>query len=977
MKARFKVIFQIIAPIFVSTGIIATSVIFRPESNLNLPQNLSSQNKKNLLKELNYLALGDSLSSGFDWENNLDGRGDMIDGSISGISFPAFFANFAQSIQPNSVKSFKNLALNNSGISDWLYFLDPKNNFVSKENLLNFQAQSHNKSSFSRIIQSIFGDFNGNFSKLALEIKNANLISFSIGFSDFLNNFGFDFFEKLQSVSLGDNQRQIYFTQKTNEVFEKISNNLQKLISLIKKINPDAYINLIGYFSDQPKIQKFFQDLAKNYLIDLDENLLSIKRLNLEIEKVAKLAEVNFVNPFEDKSWEQSRNLFFDLQTNFRTQIKGNKQIAQKLILSLALEHKDSNLAEIAIEKARIIATEFSSENTSLQQIYLAPNDKILEKLTVKGSLKSFVEYDSNFEKESIMLMQSKVSKNDSIESSSSKILEKITEFFGSEENSFVKIIKELVAVFNRKDNPYSDVFNKIVDIIFNSRFFKNVINSVQQFLVSSQSDDLNKIKAESNLESSSQAPDLFTHLKNNALNQESFLDLYKEVASNDYVQKNPNKVVNLFFNLIFGQPAIRDLIVNSLIDKPEYKKIIFQVLSFESVHKFVTFILNELIKSQKDYSTATSFEKLLQLFLENLSNYNNSVLFIKNFIVEALKKPDFLESVFAIVSKEFGFNLEPEDQKSIITLLTGISDILTKTKTFQNLIDLIGKKIIFEIKNFVTKKEPGLTSFMDIFSNLGTEIKSFFVKKDNIYTLLKDILSFNPSIKKLSVVKGLVKKFFPFINEIQISWFIEETDPNFKDFNVVFDSFKEFLTKNSFSELEKLINIVFEDFFIKNTLKYQNSLDLNGLIFNFISNNSDFLKKLFIDFLEFNKNNESLLNSFSSIFVNKFDLASIVSVDKLTEFIKKQVISTKNTELSQFFDTIFTSFRNYTEKYNEQIIVINSKLKHARENKLTTIERDLINEQTKIKESLKLSSIVKTMATTDNFWNELKAKIS
>ncbi|MDW2906295.1 hypothetical protein R7V41_00980 [Mesomycoplasma ovipneumoniae] len=192
MKKALKILFQTSTPILLNVGIISGAVFFSAKQT-NLGSNLLKKSETALLKELNYLALGDSLSSGFDWESNLDGRGKMTNGSISGISFPAFFANFAQTIQPNSVKSFKNLALNNSSILDWIYLLDPKNNIISDKNLSNLRAQTYNSSNFAETIRSVFENFTGDFSNLRQEIRNANLITISIGFKDFLNEFNSNF----------------------------------------------------------------------------------------------------------------------------------------------------------------------------------------------------------------------------------------------------------------------------------------------------------------------------------------------------------------------------------------------------------------------------------------------------------------------------------------------------------------------------------------------------------------------------------------------------------------------------------------------------------------------------------------------------------------------------------------------------------------------------------------------------------------
>ncbi|CNR90843.1 Uncharacterised protein [Salmonella enterica subsp. enterica serovar Typhimurium str. DT104] len=66
MKKTLKLGLQVSLPIIFFSGIITAGVFFQPQKKANFPKNFSNEIKKPLLNEINYLALGDFLSTGFD-----------------------------------------------------------------------------------------------------------------------------------------------------------------------------------------------------------------------------------------------------------------------------------------------------------------------------------------------------------------------------------------------------------------------------------------------------------------------------------------------------------------------------------------------------------------------------------------------------------------------------------------------------------------------------------------------------------------------------------------------------------------------------------------------------------------------------------------------------------------------------------------------------------------------------------------------
>ncbi|WP_069096686.1 hypothetical protein [Mesomycoplasma ovipneumoniae] len=917
MKKALKILFQTSTPVLLYAGIISGAVFFSAKQT-NFESNFSKKSETALLKELNYLALGDSLSSGFDWESNLDGRGKMTNGSISGISFPAFFANFAQSIQPNSVKSFKNLALNNSSILDWIYLLDPKNNIISDENLSNLRAQTYNSSNFADTIRSVFENFTGDFSNLREEIRNANLITISIGFKDFLNEFNSNFFDNIAS---SNTSRNLYDTITTNinYAFVKIKHNLKKLITLIKNINPQTYINLIGYYNEHPKIDKFLNDLLKNYLTEFEPDLLSVSRLNNEIKEVSQQMGVNFINPFLEKSWDAKSDPFFDTDLDFRPQIKANKQIAQNLIISLALSPTNLNKSKKLNENDEILLTNFSANNLESQQIDFGPNNEILEKITVNGSLENFISENSSFEEKSIKDLHT-ISFQQSESANYVSALNQFVGFFGSEQSDFTDLFKDLINTFSNRSEPNFEAFNNIVEVILKSEFFTNITQYAQEFIANSSIQNVETNESDDNSDQDSSelsesdktktSPDLISFLKEKALSQEKILGLLNEILSSEYVQSHHTKSVNLFYNLLFNQPAISKLLVSSISGQENIQQVIKEVLQFNSVQKFVTFIFTELIQNNQDYISAKSFSQILYLFLQNSNNYNKSVTFIKSFVIEALKRPNFLSTVFDALSSQFGFNIEKEDLNSLITLITSTSDIIVNTKTFNNLINLLSNEVIFGIKNGLSNNQSDFSFFLNIISNLTNKVSDFVKDKANIYNFFQDILSFSLSARQLDSVKSLLVKFLPFISKINLSFILDKNSENYQSLNLIFESFSDFLAQDNFKELNDLISTIMDDVFLVNNYKYHNSPDLYAIVFNLLSNNSQKLKPILYKFIDKNHNNTKVLNALKSVF------AKILP----HEVLDKSDQTNQSTYFKNLIDSIFAVISELTIEYNTKI---------------------------------------------------------
>ncbi|CNS20589.1 GDSL-like Lipase/Acylhydrolase [Salmonella enterica subsp. enterica serovar Typhimurium str. DT104] len=89
-----------------------TSLTLAPFSVFTTLISAGCLQKNSLLSEVNYLALGDSLTAGFNEETYRDFQGTLDkDGNLSGQSYPAYFAYYLQKLNKNSLVSYDNLAI--------------------------------------------------------------------------------------------------------------------------------------------------------------------------------------------------------------------------------------------------------------------------------------------------------------------------------------------------------------------------------------------------------------------------------------------------------------------------------------------------------------------------------------------------------------------------------------------------------------------------------------------------------------------------------------------------------------------------------------------------------------------------------------------------------------------------------------------------------------------------------------------------
>ncbi|MDW2834886.1 SGNH/GDSL hydrolase family protein [Mesomycoplasma ovipneumoniae] len=835
--------------------------------HFNIPVTHSDQQTEKLLDQINYLSIGDSISAGFNWDYSMDLRGKIdANNQINGLSYPAFFASFIQKIKPNALKSFDNLALSWTTISDWLYLLNPENEFYKHSDKTHFHFNYHLDqkldSPYGQQIREVFGDFNSNnYPKLYKKIQDSNLLTLSLGANDLIEAIDFRTITKPMQKLASKAEANFEFAQNIEIATQKIYRNLQLLIQSLRKINPNLQIVLVGYNSLSSKIIKFFEKMLTNE-IGVPENYvdLVIQRLNSTIQKAAKNQKVNYVDLYNESIWQDKNSEFSTNDLDIHPSTKGYKKMAQDLLFKLAFE-QNLEFKEEANTKLQWDENYVQKDTNSYRRILnLGTNSEIFSALTVENSPEKFISENSEIEK--LTLQNVKKVKDSPIEIFVNVIL---NNNFGAFLNRFIQLavqnnpsVQKILTDFWQENQKAGASFTEILQKIFSSGFFTQIIERFQTYV-----QDVTNNKNWEKATISGLVSYIFADF-----DEKQIIDVLNTVVTSEFADNNPEKIKDLIFASIFGQTIVQDLLINNIIKidlkNKEDLKIVF---TFDSIRKLFSKIIADYHLRSKDYKNSQNFQEIIRTYLENPDNDNDNVIFIRNFISETLKHHDSVQLLVTIINDNFEFNLNEEDQTSIVNLLVSVADVVVRTNAWAKLNDQAAKNFLSVIKQIKTTDiSENITS---IFSEqIYTNYSTFFKDSKNLLDLFHELLSFDLSQNQIDSLKKLLNKFYPILTKFDLSNFIDDSTPNFASFSFFFDSLKDFLASNSFKPLADIVNQAINDFLV-NKNKYQQIDNLNRFGFQFLANNLPKLEENIYEFIARNVENERFLTNLTSLISN------------------------------------------------------------------------------------------------------------
>ncbi|MDW2914210.1 SGNH/GDSL hydrolase family protein [Mesomycoplasma ovipneumoniae] len=873
---------------------------------INIPITHSAQETEELLDKINYLSLGDSISAGFNWDYSFDVRG-MLDenNQVKGLSYPAFFANFIQKVNPNALKSFDNLALSWTTITDWLYLLNPENEKYKNSDKTHFRFNYHLdkklNSPYGQQIREVFDDFSAtSFPKLHKKIQESNLITLSLGANDLIESIDFRVIAKPLQKLATKAEASFEFMQNIELTYQKIYRNLQTLVENLRKINPNLQIVLVGYNSLTSNIVKFFEKLLTNE-IGLPENYanLAIKRLNTTIREVARIQKVQYVDLYNEKIWQENPSEFATKELDIHPSTKGYKKMAQDLLFKLAFE-QDISFRNEASQKLGWDKDYVEKDLNNYRRILnIAPNSEIFEALSLEGSIDKFISETSQIETRTTADIQK--TEKSPLENFVNVIL---NNNFGDFLSRFVQLglqnnpgVQKTLTDFWKENQKAGASFAQILQKIFSSGFFSQIIARFQTYVqnvINTQnwekatiSDLVNQIFAD--------------------FDEKQIIDVLNTVVTSEFASENPEKTKELIFASIFGQSLVQDLIINNIIKiDVAYKDNLKVVFTFDSIRKLFTKIITDFQLRADQYKNSASFRQIIQTYLENPENDSDNVSFIRNFISETLKHHDSVQVLVGIINDNFNFNLSKDDQDSLTNLLVSLADVIVRTNVWNKLNDLAAKNFLDAIKQSDYKNVT--ENISSIFADqIYTNYSSFFKDSKNLLDLFHELLSFDLSNNQIESLKKLLNKFYPILTKFDLSNFIDSSSPNFASFSFLFDSVKDFLVSNSFKPLSDVVNSAINDFLV-NKSQYQRIDDLNRFGFQFLANNLPKLEENIYAFIAKNVQDEKFLTN----------LINLISNSLTDQGLKPKSIETFSAIIRLIFEDFYTKYQIW--KYDKSI---------------------------------------------------------
>ncbi|MFV8468559.1 SGNH/GDSL hydrolase family protein [Mycoplasma sp. VS292A] len=317
------------------------------ELDINELNKQHSPNVISLDKPIRYVALGDSISAGFDGFIDKDYPGQFVDGKVvNGCSLGSYFAEILA--KTNNLVHFANYAVSGTSITDWINYLEDDESKIETNN----------------IVQDALEKEGYAHEQVLLDIKQANLITITIGAMDFFYLVFWYIFnnktqELLDSIESQDGYQIFsnYLKDGYDNIMDIATNSLQEFVNRIKELAaPDANINIIAY----PVPFLMLQNALQEHIFKLDNisssgtNVLEslIGLLNNNLKTISYHSGLNYVSLYNNDYWHahasQMSAIYYDIHPSYIAY----KKMAMDLYIKLSTQQVTiHNLTEYDFNK--------------------------------------------------------------------------------------------------------------------------------------------------------------------------------------------------------------------------------------------------------------------------------------------------------------------------------------------------------------------------------------------------------------------------------------------------------------------------------------------------------------------------------------------------------------------------------------------------------------------------------------------------
>ena len=983
-KKKYK---KIVAPLIGTIVTLGTSVASLISSSCD---NSQSKPDKPLQKDyqeaikgpINYVALGDQYASLY---NDVDGGWyDYQKNKIYGLSYASYLANFINMMSNKTTRldSYYNFGLTNTTLSDWLHLLNPSKYQASNETLRHFEFNKTNEKDISIENQNknslLFNNFNpskNGYDFLLNKIKNANLITLSLSFNDFLNESEcFDLMWKTLSAEfVGQNTEKVLadLVAKVESRVEQIKQKYNNLLVEIRKLNPKANINLVGYASPFLKLAKLLENKFSNTYIS---NINS--KINDTIESIAKTHKINFVN-FDNvnginkdiKNYSPSflgqspnHNAFKKLAQDIFAKFSLTQGEYQKLIknnFKYSPEKDDKNLTYNK-------AIEFNENGAKIKNNLFGLLADNIE------TYKKEYEFEHSFENEQIISKLNKIKYNQNILTTYKAYFNDGKRFSNDE---LIDIIENIAQFLGISKDSFLNTFDYLKNSISNSSQKKIVIDFVNALLnnetLNKTFNNINKdvdVLFATNNDKNINLKNVVNTIFKTLLSKESFYKQVSSFASSDFVKNEENKkwLIDLLdtaaIDLIDSKYIIKGLFNKEIAVKIErfFKDESFKTAAKAFAKKIITLIFDKpnIAKQTK------SFEDLIStLLIESKDELN---VLIDEIAKQLKANPNILDEITNNVVERFNkkFHFDANDKENIkymfSNLLSSFNEVKNKDKfamlilnalfksekTNENYVDDVFERVIygllnpaslnsvgnknhellFEILGFIPtnidnkeKYVSGIKAF--VFSYLKSNIKAanftFEEFRKNLLKLTQNLLANNDNAvnsQTKEIILDAINKMLD--NFLEYKSLFYDVIKNLSGF-LVFQKITNYLDKNNLSSLVLAENP-----------QYKNIEEFTEAMFK---NSYDIL------------NNEIFANSLKQMFKHIINNSENYKFDNIAQFVNKILANGNENNLKNVISSIFQKTSQNVELTNQLASIFKVWLKKETNTTLTNEELNKI----------------------------------
>ncbi|SJZ42849.1 SGNH/GDSL hydrolase family protein [Mycoplasmopsis verecunda] len=605
-------------------------------------------------QKIKYVALGDSITAGFDGGLLQDYPGSLKDGKIEGASYPAFLSQLLN--QDGRVESFQNFAASGSRAIDWIKMFDAQ-----------YQNPFSDEPSWDKLDHTFagrlgFGKFKSGYAQeIAQQSKqalaDANLVTFSLGANDF-------FFLLIKHVSQNKPMEIINELKKPHPDYLKIykfvhdaldltipelANRVQVLAEKIAELAPKANINIVMYPMPMSGIKKALDDFIRNLVkadLPIDPVVLLLEQINLPYKQIAsaftqkygKDNRISVVNAYNPTYWSAHSADLSDVYFDIHPNTYGYKKLAMDMYLkltnpSILLKNYDPNFdftQDFLETDATILKYQIEVDKTPAEVIgantkqYLDNNDAFLTEINKTRSPYNYGER---------VLRMSQTFKNISTE-----VIQAVTN---------TSIYKELdpegklTNVILDPENDGANGFGSIVQEIINEKILQKIIGDFQAELT------------EKNKKGELVLTDIPKILIKHVINEENLFKLINALAKSKFINHNKERLsdgITTVINNLFKkfQDTIANGIVSALntnlekfgINPGDVKLLLIDIINSSNLNNILNALVTTFIRQSERFQTVSNYPELVKAFIsddEMIEKLSNS---LSDFVWTTLNNP-------------------------------------------------------------------------------------------------------------------------------------------------------------------------------------------------------------------------------------------------------------------------------------------------------------------------------------------------